>query len=95
MTNKHETPTCTKQLLCAGILKIMKENWTKNTGQFGAFWYGYEALKDCLLEDGIRDVSIKDLKIAMKDLSKQGLVELRPSYDIDFNLSGRGWYACT
>jgi len=56
---------------------------------------GYEALKDCLWEKGIRDVTIKDLKQAMKELSKQGLVELKPSYDIDFTLSGRGWYACT
>lgn len=93
--NIAETRTCTKPMLCAGILKIMKENWTQNTGIFDAFWYGYEALKDCLWEDGIRDVSIKDLKTAMKELSNQGLVELRPSYDIDFTLSGRGWYACT
>jgi len=95
MINTAEKPTCTKPMLCAGILEIMRDNWTLNTGSFDAFWYGYEALKDCLWEKGIRDVTIKDLKQAMKELSKQGLVELRPSYDIDFTLSGRGWYACT
>ena len=29
----------------------------------------------------------------IRELSKQKKVELRPSYDVDFKLSGRGWYA--
>jgi hypothetical protein len=94
-TNGVQTPAFANVLLCAGILEIMRDNWTLNTGSFDAFWYGYEALKDCLWEKGIRDVTIKDLKQAMKELSKQGLVELKPSYDVDFTLSGSGWYACT
>lgn len=92
---KNNTPTDANNVLCAGILEIMRYNWTLNTGSFDAFWYGYEALKDCLWEKGIRDVTINQLKKAMKELSKKGLVELKPSYDIDFTLSGRGWYACT
>jgi len=74
------------------ILEIMRNDWTLNTGPFDGYWYGYDALKDCLLKKGIKDVTIKDLKQAMKKLSKQGLVELRPSYNIDFKLSGRGWF---
>jgi hypothetical protein len=93
--NIAEKPTYTKPMLCNGILEIMRDNWTLNTGSFDAFWYGYEALKDCLWEKGIRDVTIKDLKQAMKELSKQGLVKLKPSYDVDYTLSGHGWYACT
>lgn len=81
-------------MLYAGILQIMKENWTCKTGTFDAFWYGYEALSDCLYDKGI-DVSISNLKKAMKELSKQGKVELKPTYDYDFKFSGRGWFACT
>lgn len=80
-------------MLYAGILDIMKENWTCNTGSFDSFWYGYDALKDCLHDKGI-DTTVTALKSAMKELSKQGKVELKPSYDYDFKLCGRGWFAC-
>jgi hypothetical protein len=92
-SNTAENGNKSKPLLYDGILSIMKENWTCKTGSFDAFWYGYEALKDCLFDIGIRDCSINDLKNAMKELSKQNKVELKPSYDVDFKLSGRGWYA--
>jgi hypothetical protein len=49
-------------VLCDTILRIMRDNWTLSTGSFEGFWYGYEALKYCLWEKGIRDVTIKDLK---------------------------------
>ena len=71
INSSTEAPNDAKPVLCAGILEIMRDNWTLNTGSFYAFWYGYEALKDCLWENGIRDVTIKDLKKAMKELSEQ------------------------
>lgn len=82
-----------KSQLHTAILKVMREDWTADTGFFDAIWYGYEALKDCLMQNGEKNVTSKELKQAMKELSSQGLVALLPSYDDEFNLHGRGWYA--
>ena len=89
--NSTKQSNASKPMLYDGILQIMKENWSYNTGNFDAFWYGYEALKDCLYDIGIRNFSTNDLKKAMKELSKQKKVELRPSYDVAVVA---GLYAC-
>jgi len=94
MIEPENSPNRVYNRLYAGILDILKNNWTCKTGSFDGFWYGYDALHDCLFEKGIRGISINELKKAMKELSKQNLVELRPTYDDDFKLCGRGWFAC-
>ena len=65
--NSTKQSNASKPMLYDGILQIMKENWSCNTGNFYAFWYGYDALKDCLNDIGIRDCSTNDLKKAMKE----------------------------
>ena len=91
----HQTPPIANVLLCAGILEILRSDWGNLTiGEFEAYWFGYDALKDQLSENGIVS-EIKDIKLAMKDLSKQNKVALRPTYNDEWVLSGRGWFACT
>ena len=93
-TLNHQAPPIANVLLCAGILEILRIDWGNRTGEFEAYWFGYFNLKDQLYENGIVS-KIKDIKLAMKDLSKQNKVELRPTYNDEWLLSGRGWFACT
>jgi hypothetical protein len=90
----HEPPPIANMLLCAGILDVLRNDWGNRTGEFEAYWFGYEALKDQLHENGIA-AEIKEIKQAMKDLSKQDKVELKETYNDEWVLSGRGWFACT
>jgi hypothetical protein len=91
---KNETPTCGNTVLCAGILEVLRNDWGNRCGEFEAYWFGYNALKDQLHENGIVS-EIKEIKQAMKDLAKQGKVELKETYNDEWVLSGRGWFACT
>src|SRR5690554_3686266 len=91
---KNETPTCGNTVLCAGILDVLRNDWGNRCGGFEAYWFGYDALKDQLLENGIV-AEIKGIKQAMKDLAKQNKVELKETYNDEWLLSGRGWFACT
>jgi hypothetical protein len=93
MDNKEAT-TYTNPMLCAGILGVLKEDWSSDSGDFYAYWYGYDALEDCLLVKGI-ETNLKELKNTMKELEKQKLVKIAPHYNSEFKLSGRGWFACT
>lgn len=86
-------PLVANPLLCAGILEILHTNWGNRCGEFEAYWFGYEALKDHLHENGIV-ADVKNIKSAMKQLSSQNKVEMRPSYNEDWVLSGSGWFAC-
>lgn len=81
-------------MLCAGILKVLRNDWGNRCGEFEAYWFGYEALKDQLHENGIV-ADVKEIKAAMKELSKQNKVELKETYDNEWRLCGRGWFACT
>jgi regulator of replication initiation timing len=81
-------------MLCAGILDVLRNDWGNRCGEFEAYWFGYEALKDQLHENGIV-AEIKEIKSAMKDLSKQNKVELKETYDNEWRLCGSGWFACT
>ena len=87
---KDETTT----LLCAGIWDILRNDWGNLSGEFEAHWLGYEALKIQLEENGIVS-DIKKIKQSMKDLAKQGKVELKETYNDEWLLSGRGWFALT
>jgi hypothetical protein len=89
----HQTPSIANVPLCAGILKILRSDWGNRTGEFEAYWFGYDALKDQLHENGIVS-EIKEIKLAMRDLSKQDKVELKETYNDEWVLSGRGWFAC-
>lgn len=80
-------------LLPAGILDILRNDWGNRTGDFEAYWFGYDELKDQLHENGII-AEVKNIKTAMKDLSKQGKVELKETYNDEWMLAGRGWFAC-
>ena len=90
---KNETPTCGNTVLSAGILEVLRNAWGNRCGEFEAYWFGYDALKDQLHENGIVS-EIKDIKQAMKDLAKQNKVELKETYNDEWVLSGRGWFAC-
>lgn len=90
---ENETPTCGNTVLCAGILEVLRNDWGNRCGEFEAYWFGYEALKDALHENLIY-VDVATIKVAMKELAKQNKVELRPTYDDDWKISGRGWFAC-
>jgi hypothetical protein len=81
-------------VLFAGILDILRNDWGNRCGEFEAYWFGYEALKDALHENLIY-VDVATIKVAMKELAKQNKVELRPTYNQDWKISGRGWFACT
>jgi hypothetical protein len=81
-------------MLCAGILEVLRNDWGNRCGEFEAYWFGYEALKDQLHENGII-ADNKEIKSAMKELSKQNKVELKETYDNEWRLCGRGWFACT
>jgi hypothetical protein len=88
------SPNSTNAVLCAGILDILRNDWGNRCGEFEAYWFGYDALKDQLHENGIV-AEIKGIKQAMKDLAKQNKVELKETYNDEWVLSGRGWFACT
>ena len=92
-SNNHENGNDANRLLCAGILNILRNDWGNRCGEFEAYWFGYEALKDALHENLIY-VDVATIKVAMKELAKQNKVELRPTYDEDWKISGRGWFAC-
>lgn len=81
-------------MLCAGILEVLRNDWGNRCGEFEAYWFGYEALKDALHENGIV-AEIKVIKSAMKDLSKQGKVQKKETYDDEWRMCGSGWFACT
>jgi hypothetical protein len=88
------SPNSTNAVLCAGILDVLRNDWGNRCGEFEAYWFGYEALKDALHENLIY-VDIATIKVAMKELAKQNKVELRPTYNDEWVLCGRGWFACT
>ncbi len=90
---KHENPTDANNVLCAGILAVLRNDWSNCGGDFDAYWFGYDALKDQLHENGI-EAEIKEIRQAIMYLSKQGMVELKPTYNDEFGLSGSGWFAC-
>ncbi len=90
----HENGNDANRLLCEGILNILRNDWGNRCGEFEAYWFGFDALKDQLHENLI-DVDIATIKLAVKELSKKNKIELRPTYDEEGNLSGRGWFACT
>ena len=70
------------------LLKVLVK-WKDNCSNgFDGFWFGYSALSD---ETGI---SINVLKERMKELKKQGMVKLKPTYDNDYRLNGSGWFLC-
>lgn len=79
--------------LCDGVLEILTNKWGNLCGEFDAYWHGYDQLKDQLHEDGII-ADVKEIKKAMKHLSSQDKVEMRPTYNQDYKLNGRGWFAC-
>jgi len=83
-------------LLCAAIYKILDQNWKDDMqpSEFSAFWYGYDTLSDCLFEEGFKTVTNKEMKHAMQYLKEKGAVELRPTYDCDYKICGRGWFSC-
>ena len=84
------SPNSTNAVLCAGILDVLYNDWGNRVGEFEAYWFGYEALKDELHERLIY-VDVTTIKLAMKELSKQNKVELRPTYNEDWVLSGRAF----
>ena len=47
-----------------------------------------------LYEEGFRAVTTSEMKHAMQYLKEKGAVELRPTYDCDYKLCGRGWFSC-
>lgn len=81
--------------LCRSIYKILDTNWKDDiqTNEFCAMWYGYETLRDCLYEMNYKNITIKDLKCSMKHLKEKNLVELKPIYNCDNKLCGRGWFS--
>lgn len=78
--------------LKTGILDILRNDWGGRCGKFDTYWFGYEALKDALHENSIY-ADIATIKVTMKELEKENKVKLRPTYDDDYNLNGRGWFA--
>lgn len=74
--------------MLAEILEVL-HFWAEPTAKlFDGVWIGYDALKEAL----DYEYHIHDLQNGMKELSKRGLVELRPTYDDDLELNGRGWF---
>ena len=69
------------------VMKVIKGWSAETTGGFDGYWHGYEMLCD---ETG---APVSELKRIMKELSKDGCVELRPTYNTDGVLCGRGWFA--
>ena len=66
------------------ILRAL-EKWRDT--YFSEFWYGYDKLSE---ETGI---PIKELRKRMKILSKDNLVEHKPTYDLNSGkFNGSGWF---
>ena len=83
-------------ILCDAIFDILHNNWRDSRiTQFDGFWYGYDALQDCLCEQGFRAVTTTEMKHAMQYLKEKGYAELKPTYDEDGKINGRGWFSCT
>ncbi len=70
----------------ADIIEILTDWGSDGHGEFDGMWYGYESLLQEINEP------INTLQKAMKELAKENKVELRPTYDHDYKLNGRGWF---
>lgn len=92
ITTNNETAIAVEPKLATGILNILKNEWVAGNG-YDQLWYGYNSLIDCLFDNGIQ-TTLKDVKRAIKILSKERKIVLRPCYDDDNKLHGRGWFAC-
>lgn len=78
--------------LADAVLKVLKK-WNKPNGDFDAMWYGYECLMDEIKQEG-HSPTVRELKKEIKNLKQSGKIELRPTYDYEYHLSGRGWFLC-
>lgn len=94
LNDKSEVALRYDTSLCAAIFEILHNNWSDSRmTYFDGFWYGYNALQDCLYEKGFRGKKIKELKHAMQYLNKKGYAELKPTYDEDGKINGSGWFS--
>ena len=73
------------------ILQSLKAWETPNHGEFDAMWYGYDSLMDEIISRGINP-TLKEVKSEMKNLRNKGIIELKPCYDSDHTLCGRGYF---
>lgn len=82
-------------VLAAGIMEALTGDWSwsDGRGEFDAYWFGYTDLQGELNRQGIK-ATVREIKKMMKQLAKENKVELRPTYDEDYKLCGRGWFAC-
>jgi len=80
-------PMAYDALLCGVILKVL-DKWDEPIDCFDAIWLGYNGLHD----ECEAKYTIKELKAGMKQLSQMGKVEMKPTYDEDGKISGRGWF---
>lgn len=89
------SPSNANAVLAAGIMDALTGDWSWSDGRgmFDAYWFGYKDLQDELKRQGIT-TTIPEIKKVMKQLAKENKVELRPTYDEDYKLCGRGWFAC-
>ena len=69
------------------ILEVL-HLWSEPTDLFDGVWLGY----DGLIAELDYEYCKHDLQNGMKELSVRGLVKLRPTYDEDLKLNGRGWF---
>lgn len=68
------------------VFKIVN-NWSnERKGGWDGYWYGYFSLSD---ETQLSEYKLKKI---MKSLKEKGLVELKPTYNSDGILSGKGWF---
>jgi len=69
------------------ILEVL-HLWSEPTDLFDGVWLGYDALEEAVDYEYCKH----DLKNGMKELAARWLVELRPTYDEELRLNGRGWF---
>jgi len=86
ITDEAESEVRVDAVVRQKILKVLQE-WGKPTGMFDGMWKGYERLAD---DTGIYDIKL--LKKEMKILHKENKVELKPTYNDDGIINGRGWF---
>ena len=80
----------TKAKIKDAILLVMKA-WAKlGRPEFDAMWNGYTSLQDELSYAEITP-SLREIKAAMKELSKEGKVKMVQLYSSAGKMAGSGW----
>lgn len=77
------------------IYSIISEWSNDYTCGFDGIWWGYDALEDELNTKFKKLFKITAIKEEVKKMTREGILERRPTYDGDYKLNGSGYFIKT